>query len=91
MYENVYEFHTMCMEDVATGVTPDENTRNAIVQQHNDFREDVSPIAGDMTKMVSAPTLRQTVTDARGRNPQTLLHSGMAGLRLVKLQPAWSS
>nr|KAG5704925.1 hypothetical protein BaRGS_003908 [Batillaria attramentaria] len=43
----------MCIVgDVGTEVVLDQAAKDAIVQKHNDLREGVNPVAGDMTKMV---------------------------------------
>nr|KAG5704924.1 hypothetical protein BaRGS_003907 [Batillaria attramentaria] len=43
----------MCIVgDVGTEVVLDQAAKDAIVQKHNDLREGVNPLAGDMTKMI---------------------------------------
>ncbi|KAK7506406.1 hypothetical protein BaRGS_00002518 [Batillaria attramentaria] len=45
--------HTMCRKDRGTEVVLDQATKDALLQQHNDLRGRVSPIAGNMPKLVS--------------------------------------
>ncbi|KAK7494403.1 hypothetical protein BaRGS_00014295 [Batillaria attramentaria] len=52
-YKDISPQHTMCIVgDVGTEVVLDQAAKDAIVQKHNDLREGVNPLAGDMTKMV---------------------------------------
>ncbi|KAK7494401.1 hypothetical protein BaRGS_00014293, partial [Batillaria attramentaria] len=52
-YKDISPQHTMCIVgDVGTEVVLDQAAKDAIVQKHNDLREGVNPVAGDMTKMV---------------------------------------
>ncbi|PVD38927.1 hypothetical protein C0Q70_01552 [Pomacea canaliculata] len=43
--------HTMCLTDVGVAVPLDAATKAALVQQHNDLRSQVEPLAADMQEM----------------------------------------
>ncbi|KAK7506407.1 hypothetical protein BaRGS_00002519 [Batillaria attramentaria] len=52
MWSDLHPNHTMCQENRGTEVVLDQATKDALLQKHNDLRGQVSPIAGNMPKLI---------------------------------------
>ena len=52
-FRDISATHTRCLEDVGEIVLLSEKEKEAVVEEHNRIRGEVTPVAADMEKVVS--------------------------------------